>query len=121
MNDTTQVCITRLNLTLDATNFFQLIPWIFHCHWSCQIRKVIHINLLDFCIEKRFHPITYNPVKSSYIENVSIKVANELLQPVFINDSKTVVIIHFRKRKWKDETSSNKNTILKYKKLLKYM
>ncbi len=50
-------------------------------------------------IEKRFHPITYSPVKTCYIENVSIKVANELFQPVFINDSKTVAIIHFRKCK----------------------
>ena len=49
-------------------------------------------------IEKRFHPITYNPVKSSYIENIAVTIANELLLPVFINDSKTVVIIHFRKR-----------------------
>ena len=50
-------------------------------------------------IEKRFHPISYNPVKRSYIENLQIQVVNELFEPVFIKDSKTVVIIHFRKRK----------------------
>ena len=59
-------------------------------------------------IEKRFHPISYNPVKRSYIENLQIQVVNELFEPVFIKDSKTVVIIHFRKRKWKYKSRMNK-------------
>ena len=50
-------------------------------------------------IEKRFHPISYNQVKRYYIDNLQIQVVNELFEPVFIKDSKTVVIIHFRKRK----------------------
>ena len=50
-------------------------------------------------IEKRFHPITYNPVKRSYIENIQIQIVNEIFNPIFINDSKTIVILHLRKRK----------------------
>lgn len=50
-------------------------------------------------IEKRFHPISYNPVKSSYIENIKIQIVNEIFKPIYIHDSKTIVILHMRKRK----------------------
>ena len=50
-------------------------------------------------IEKRFQPISYHPVKRSYIENVQIQIVNEIFNPVFIRDSKTIVILHLRKRK----------------------
>ena len=50
-------------------------------------------------IEKRFHPITYNPIKQSYIENIQIQLVNEIFKPIFIHDSKTIVILHFRQQK----------------------
>ena len=49
-------------------------------------------------IEKRFHPISYNPVKCSYIENIQIQLVNEIFKPIYIDNSKTIVILHFRKR-----------------------
>ena len=49
-------------------------------------------------IEKRFHPISYSPVKCSYIENIKIQLVNEIFNPIFIHDSKTIVILHLRKR-----------------------
>ena len=50
-------------------------------------------------IEKRFHPISYSPIKRSYIENIQIQLVNEIFKPIFIRNSKTIVILHLRKRK----------------------
>ena len=50
-------------------------------------------------VEKRFHPISYHPVKQSYIENIHIQLANEIFNPIFIRDSKTVLLLHLRKKK----------------------
>ena len=49
--------------------------------------------------EKRFHPIAYHPIKKSYIENIKIQLVNEIFKPITIRESKTVVILHLRKRK----------------------
>ena len=49
-------------------------------------------------VEKRFHPISYHPIKRSYIENIHIQLVNEMFKSVFIKDSKTIVILHLRKR-----------------------
>lgn len=50
-------------------------------------------------IEKRFQPISYHPVKRTYIENIQIQMVNEMFKPIFIRDSKTIVVLHLRKRK----------------------
>ena len=50
-------------------------------------------------LEKRFQPISYIPLSHTTLPSVHIELVNELHQPVKIKDSKTMLILHFRKVK----------------------
>lgn len=48
-------------------------------------------------IEKSFYPMTFFPVSNNYINEVRVQITNELMQPIKIIDSKTLLIFYFRK------------------------
>ena len=50
-------------------------------------------------IEKRFQPISYNAVSKTAIDTIKIQLTNALFNPIHVRDSKTVAVIHFRRRR----------------------
>lgn len=64
------------------------------------LQEFMHeFNKENVIIEKRFEPISYIPVAQNYIETIGIKLTNDKYIPIKIVDSKTVLVIHFRKVK----------------------
>lgn len=48
-------------------------------------------------VEKRFNPLVYYPLRTNYITNITINIVNDKDETVKIDDSKTLVVLYFRK------------------------
>lgn len=48
-------------------------------------------------VERRFQPILYLPVIRNFIESISVKILNLWNDCVYMKDSKTILVLHFRK------------------------
>ena len=64
------------------------------------MQQFIHDKEDDYgIVEKRFEPISFIPVARNYMDTIHIKITNESFQPIEIRDSKTILVLHFRKVK----------------------
>ena len=50
-------------------------------------------------VEKWFEPIVYQPVLSPFIESITIQLLNQDNEPHYFKDKKTIVTLHFRRRR----------------------
>ena len=64
------------------------------------IQEFIHDKEDEYgIIHKRFEPISFIPVAKSYIDTIHIKITNASFQPITIRDSKTILVLYFRRMK----------------------
>ena len=94
--------LTSLNKQIQQffihADFIQPISFGTEKHYIFQ--EFIHqYNYKYDIVERRFQPISYIPIARNYIDTIGIKLTNETYHPIKIKDSKTILIIHFRKVK----------------------
>jgi len=48
-------------------------------------------------VERRFFPVVYVPVTKSFIDQIHIQITDGTFKPITITDSKTILLLHFRR------------------------
>ena len=62
------------------------------------LQQFVHSAGQDYgIIEKRFEPMTYFPIMRNYMDQITVTIMNVFSKPISIKDSKTILILHFRK------------------------
>ena len=88
----------QIQRLLVHADFIQPISYGTEKHYIFQ--DFIHDSYKDYgIIEKRFEPISYIPVARNYIDTIRIQITDDNHYLVHFKDSKTIIIVHFRKVK----------------------
>jgi len=61
------------------------------------LREFTHVSSGEFQFERRFYPLIYLPVTKNFIDQIHIQLTNATFKPLKLRDSKTILLLHFRR------------------------